>query len=49
MAIAVIYPRIICGAYWMPVIAPVIGCDRLTSLLAYVALKFLRRRHLATV
>jgi oxalate/formate antiporter len=33
---------------WMPVFALVIACDLLTSLLAYVALKPLRRRYLAT-
>jgi oxalate/formate antiporter len=32
---------------WMPVFALVIACDLLTSLLAYVALKPLRRRYLA--
>ena len=34
---------------WMPVFALVITCDLLTSLLAYVALKPLRRKYLATV
>ncbi len=33
---------------WMPVFVLVIGCDLLTALLAYVALKPLRRRYLAT-
>jgi len=32
---------------WMPVFALVIACDLLTSILAYVALKPLRRRYLA--
>ena len=33
---------------WMPVFALVIGCDLLTALLAYAALKPMRRRYLAT-
>jgi OFA family oxalate/formate antiporter-like MFS transporter len=34
---------------WMPVFAVVIACDLLTAMLAYVALKPLRRRYLATL
>jgi oxalate/formate antiporter len=34
---------------WLPVFAVVIACDLLTALLAYAALKPLRRRYLATV